>query len=324
MNRKGVLLFISVVVGIVLACAILPLGGVALLITMGEDVPDSPEPAISWNERVIEGKGINRVLVLKVEGIIGNGDIFSQEETLSQIRQATEDPLIKAVVLRIDSPGGGVVASNEIHNYLKDLRTKGKPLVVSMGSIAASGGYYIAAPADAIYANPDTLTGSLGVIITTFNYQGTLEKVGMKQIIYKSGEFKDILSPVRDATPEEQQILQGIVDQAYQNFVDVIAEGRNMPREEVLTLADGRIYSGEQALNNSLVDHMGGLREAIAKAKELANLDEALVVQYSKSPSWRAFISAQTEQQAAANDPLGLQEFAKESQTIRLEYRIAP
>jgi len=284
-KKRSVLIPLSIVVGIVLACAIFPLGGVAMLyVTMDTEQQSGPLPARVWKEQVIFGSGTSRVLVIHVTGVIGMGsdasflsDQLSHSELLSQIRQASKDPLIKAVVLRVDSPGGGVVASNEIYNALQKLRDEGKNLVVSMGTVAASGGYYISTPADSIFANPDTLTGSLGVIISSLNYEETFDKVGLRQVIYKSGEFKDILSPARDATPEEQEILQTYVDEAYYGFVDVIVEGRNLPREEVLELADGRIYSGRQAL------------EAISRAREQVS------TRLGTSPRQVVFTSGGTE-----------------------------
>lgn len=328
-KKRSIIIPLSIVVGIVLVCAIFPLGGAALLyVTMDTEQQSGPLPARTWKEQVIFGNGTNRVLVIHVTGVIGMGsdasflsDQLSHSELLSQIRQASKDPLIKAVVLRVDSPGGGVVASNEIYNALQKLRDEGKKLVVSMGTVAASGGYYIATPADSIFANPDTLTGSLGVIISSLNYEETFDKVGLRQVIYKSGEFKDILSPSRDATPEEQEILQTYVDEAYYGFVDVIVEGRSLPREEVLELADGRIYSGRQAVKLDLIDKLGGFEEAIEEAKELAGLDEALVVRYRMGGSFSDLLFNQLQQQQKPADPLGIRE-VMQPQPPKIEYRL--
>lgn len=168
MKERGWLIGLSIVIGIVLSCAILPLGGFALLLAAaGGSNTTGPLPATSWQEQVVSGSGIDRIVIIEVSGAIGlDVDLFSsqlsQGQLLGQIRQATEDPLVRAVVLRIDSPGGGVVASSELHAALKKLRAADKRLVVSMGATAASGGYYIATAAERIYANPNTFTGSLG------------------------------------------------------------------------------------------------------------------------------------------------------------------
>jgi protease-4 len=333
MKGRGVLISISIIIGLVLACAILPLGGFALLLMLGNgDTASTPMPAMTWQEQVISGGqggfvGDNdRLLVLNISGVIGAEDVglgatqLTQRELLSQIDQATQDEQVKAVVVRINSPGGGVVASREIHAALTELREAGKTLVVSMGSMAASGGYYVATPADSIYANADTFTGSLGVIITLLGYEETFDIVGLEQRIFKSGEFKDIGSPVRDITPQEEKILQDIIDQAYQGFVDVIVEGRSLPRERVVELADGRIYTGKQALDVGLVDALGNRDDAIAAAKEMAGLPgDALVVQYNTTPDLLELFSgfmANNQQR----DPLGLKTLT-EPQPPRLEYR---
>jgi protease-4 len=324
------------VAGIILACAILPLGAFALLLVAGAsaDTASGPLPERSWREQVISGSSFasegNRVLLLNVNGVIGApdagvfGNTLSHRELLSQIDQATSDEQIAAVVVRVDSPGGGVVASSELHKALVDLRESGKRVVISMGSTAASGGYYIATAGERIYANADTLTGSLGVIISLLNYGEAFENLGLRQLVFKSGEFKDIGLPTRELTPEERDILQSIVDQAYEGFVDVIVEGRNLPREQVLELADGRIYTGEQALELDLVDELGGEDQAITAAKELAALDEdALVVRYNQNLSFQDLLLSSLEQSQRPADPLGLRTLT-EPQQPRLEYRMVP
>lgn len=331
MNRKWLLVSLSIVIGIVLVCAILPLGGFAILMSAASaDVSTGPLPASPWQEQVIRGEGRNRVVVIEVSGIIGAPDdasflaaSLSHDQLLSQIRQAAKDPMIKAVVLRIESPGGGVVASSEIHATLQKVLEADKPLVVSMGSMAASGGYYIATPADMIYANPDTLTGSLGVIISALNYDEAFDKLGLDQVVYKSGEYKDILSPAREPTEEEDEILQSFVDGAYQGFVDVIVEGRDLSRERVLELADGRIYSGRQALDLELIDELGNLEQAIEGAKELAGLEQALIVRYRAVPSLRNLFAGYMAQSQRPADPLGVREILRQ-QGPRLEYRLVP
>lgn len=329
MERRNFLIPFSIIVGLLLVCVLLPLGILALSFAAGgggSGVAGSVLPTRTWQQQAISGSGTDRVLVLTIDGVIGMGaaDAFStqltQQQRLDQIRAAAADATIKAVVVRVDSPGGGVVASSEIHSELVKLRDTGKPLVISMGSTAASGGYYVATPATRIYANPDTLTGSLGVIIALLNVEEAFNKLGLEQLVFKSGEFKDIGSPTRELSQAERAILQDIVDQAYEGFVDVIAEGRGLPRDQVLAIADGRIYTGLQALELGLVDELGNLDAAIDGAKELAGLPpSALVVRYSRSPGF--FELLQGQQQPA--DPLGLRALTQ-PQWLRLEYRMVP
>ncbi len=330
MRNRNWLIALAIIVGIVLSCAILPLGGMALLLAFGSGSSSGTLPAPDWQEQIISGSGTDRIVVITVSGAIGVdagsglfSDELSHEQLLSQIRQAAGDPQVKAVVLRVESPGGGVVASNEIYQELQKLRDAEKRLVVSMGSVAASGGYYIATPGERIYANPDTLTGSLGVIISLLNVEETFDNLGLRQIVFKSGELKDIGSPTRETTPEEAAIFQAIIDEAYQGFVDVIEKGRGLPRDVVLQLADGRIYTGRQALALDLVDELGNLDTAIAGAQELAGLERALVVRYRGSPSLRDLLLLGMAQSQAASDPLGLRTLIA-PQTPRLEYRMVP
>lgn len=329
MKKKGWLIAISIIIGIVVACAVLPLGGAALLLAFGGG-GDATVPGARWQEEIISGRGANRVAIIEVSGTIGAPEDtgllsaqLTQRQLLSQIRTAAADPRVKAVVLRVDSPGGGVVASNEIYAELRKLREAGKRLVVSMGPTAASGGYYISMAAERIYANPDTLTGSLGVIVSLLNYDDAFEKLGLREFVYKSGEFKDIGSPLRDPRPEEAAIWEALVDEAYQGFVDVIAEGRKLPRDEVLRLADGRVYTGRQAQALKLVDALGNLEDAVAGAKELAGLEDALVVRYRSAGSLRDLLQANLERSLRPSDPLGLRAVAQ-PQPPRLEYRMAP
>jgi protease-4 len=321
------LIALAVVLGIIFTCTVLPLGGMALLLGLSGGGETGPLPAYSWREEIVSGEGADRITIIEVSGTIGApADPFSaqlsQNELLSQIRQAREDPLVQAVVLRINSPGGGVVASSELHDALAELSAGEKPLVVSMGSTAASGGYYIATPADKIYANADTFTGSLGVILTLTNVEEAFDTLGLRTYVYKSGALKDIGSPTREPTPEEDAVLQAVVDQAYQGFVDVIVEGRDLPREEVLRLADGRIYTGQQALELGLVDEIGNLDDAIVGARELAGLDRATVVRYTPAASLRALLGSRL-QPAPPADPLGIHRLL-DGQTPLLEYRWIP
>lgn len=324
------LIVVAIVLGIVLACAILPLGGMALLLASAGQGATATAASGAWQEQVISGRGNDRVVVITVSGVIGAGSgdgVFStglsHEQLISQIRTAAGDARVKAVVLRVDSPGGSVVASNELYAELLKLRERGKRLVISMGTTAASGGYYISMAGEQVYANPDTLTGSLGVIVSLLNYDEAFSRLGLQEYVYKSGEFKDIGSPLRPPRPEEEAIWNALVDEAYQGFVDVIVAGRGMARDDVLRIADGRVYTGRQALALGLVDELGNLEDAIEGAKALAGLDEALVVRYRSLNSLRELLQASLERSAQPADPLGLRAIAQ-PQTPRLEYRFVP
>ncbi len=220
------------------------------------------------------------VALLHIDGVIQAGDpptdVFGSTSSgaysnyiVRTLRRANDDPHIKAVVLRVNSPGGGVVASDEIYEQVKAMT---KPVVVSMGTLAASGGYYISAPADEIWANRHTLTGSIGVIIQFVNIEGFMEKYGIGATTIKSGVNKDTGSMYRTPTADEIAIWQGIVDEAYGVFVQIVADGRGLDEDTVRTLADGRVYTGQQALDLHLVDHLGNLKDATNRAGELGGL----------------------------------------------------
>ncbi|ACN15572.1 SppA [Desulforapulum autotrophicum HRM2] len=199
------------------------------------------------------------------------GVIASSKEVSQQLKDFREDPAIKAIVLRIDSPGGGVGPSQEI--YREIIKTKKiKKVIASLGSVAASGGYYAASATDAVIANPGTITGSIGVIMEYANLQKIMEKIGLTPVVIKSGEFKDMGSPVREITPKERAILQGVADEVHQQFVRDVASGRSLEQAQVEKLADGRIYTGETALDLHLVDRLGNLEDAIAWAGEMAGI----------------------------------------------------
>ncbi|PKM82292.1 MAG: signal peptide peptidase SppA, partial [Firmicutes bacterium HGW-Firmicutes-13] len=187
-------------------------------------------------------------------------------------------------------PGGSAAASQEINSEIKKLREEGKVVVVSMADVAASGGYYIAAAADKILANPGTTTGSIGVIMQVTNLEELYEKIGMEIETIKSGEQKDIGNPARPMTEEERSILQSISNDIYDQFVDAVAEGRNLSRERVLELADGRIFTGRQAFELDLIDELGDLYDAVEKAAELAGLDQIVIKEYGKLSFWDVFL----------------------------------
>ncbi|AJF06941.1 signal peptide peptidase SppA [Geoalkalibacter subterraneus] len=200
------------------------------------------------------------------------GPIVSSDKLNRDLIRFREDPSIKAIVLRVDSPGGGVGPSQEIHDEVAKT-VKEKPVVVSMASVAASGGYYIAAPASSIVANPGSITGSIGVIMEFTNIEDLLDKVGLKTNVIKSGPHKDIGSPVRPMDESDRVILQNLIQDVHNQFIDAVAEGRDMERTVAAQLADGRIYTGKQALDLGLIDRLGNLQVAVDLAAELSGVE---------------------------------------------------
>jgi protease-4 len=200
------------------------------------------------------------------------GPIMDSKDAVDEIKDYMDDSSIKAIVLRIDSPGGAVAPSQEIYSEVKKAAAK-KKVVVSMGSIAASGGYYIASAASRIVANPGTLTGSIGVIMEIPNLEGLMNKIGIKTEVIKSGKNKDIGSMFRSMKPEERQLLQGVMDDVHEQFIRAVAAGRHMKVEDVRKIADGRVFTGEQAVKVGLVDQLGTLEDATRVAAKLAGIE---------------------------------------------------
>lgn len=213
------------------------------------------------------GGGSGNVGLVRITGLITESD-----GAVEQIRKFAKDDSVRAIVLRVNSPGGGVGPSQEIHEEIRKLRGK-KVVVTSMGALAASGGYYIASASEKIFANPGTITGSIGVIMNFVNVRDLVEKIGIKGMVVKSGEYKDIGSPVRDMKPSERKLLQGVIDNVHAQFVHAVAEGRGLDREKVREIADGRIFSGEQALALGLVDALGNQQDAVEEAGRLAKIE---------------------------------------------------
>lgn len=209
----------------------------------------------------------NRIGVIEVRGLISDA-----QDTLKDIKKFRKDANVKVLLVRIDSPGGGIGPSQEIYRELR--RTiEEKPVVASMGSVAASGGYYIASATNRIVANPGTITGSIGVISYFPNLQELFEKIGFETIIIKSGRYKDLGNPGREMTQQERELLQGTIDEAHGQFVQDIAKGRNLPEEKVREIADGRIIMGETARKLGLVDELGNLEDAINVAVQLGKIE---------------------------------------------------
>jgi protease-4 len=208
-----------------------------------------------------------RVAVVELEGLIAETD-----DVVRELRQHRDNPSVRAVVIRINSPGGVVGPTQEVYDALLRLREAKKPVVASLGSVAASGGYYVAVGADQIYANPGSLTGSIGVIMQMANVDTLLKKVGVDYVVVKAGQFKDIGNFARPMTPEERRVIQALLDDVHGQFIDAVAKGRKLDRAAVVQFADGRVFSGTQALNLKMVDALGGLEDAINAAAKLANL----------------------------------------------------
>src|SRR5712692_9861616 len=265
MERKRTVWTALALLGLLLVAVI----GVSLLISMTLDS--------GW-------LGGEKVGVIRIEGVITDS-----RETIEELRRFRDNPSIKAVVLRIDSPGGGVVPSQEIHAELLKARKDGRlKVVASMGNLAASGGYYIAVATDKIVANPGTLTGSIGVIMELANVQGLLEKVGVQSVVIKSGKHKDLASPFRTMSPEERALLQDVLDDVHDQFIQAVAAGRAMKVEQVRELADGRIFTGRQARTAKLVDELGDLQDAIKLAARMGGIvGEPRVVEIRKRFSLR-------------------------------------
>jgi protease-4 len=208
-----------------------------------------------------------KVALVRIEG-----PILDSKSPVEELKEYAEDPSIKAIVLRVDSPGGAVAPSQEIYTEVKRAASE-KQVVASMGSVAASGGYYVLSPATRIIANPGTLTGSIGVIMEIPNVEGLMDKVGIKTRVIKSGRHKDIASVFREMDEEDVRILQEVLQDVHEQFISDVAASRNIPIEEVRKLADGRVYTGRRAVEIGLVDELGGLEDAIKVTARLAGIE---------------------------------------------------
>ncbi|GAB3061017.1 signal peptide peptidase SppA [Salinicoccus sesuvii] len=222
------------------------------------------------------GDANSRIAMLNVEGTImdsGDSGMFAAQGynhrlTIEALKEIISDDSIEGILLNVDSPGGGVYESAEVHKYLVEAKEAGKTIYSSMGGMAASGGYYVSAPADQIFASEETLTGSIGVIMQSINYSQLAEDFGIEFETYTSGDMKEMLGGHKDPTEEETEYVQSMVDSMYDDFVSVVSEGRGMDEAEVRDLADGRIYLGGDAVDNGLVDQIGYVEDALADLKE--------------------------------------------------------
>ena len=241
-----------------------------------------------------------RVGIIEVEGVIEDS-----RETLRQIEMMAEDDRVKAVLVRVNSPGGAVAPSQEIHKALNELRTEHeKPVVVSMSTVAASGGYYISCSADSVLALPGTLTGSIGVILQFPDLQEIFRKVGIGMETIKSGPNKDIGSPFREMSERDRELLQEMVDDVYGQFVEAVVEGRGLSEDSVRAVADGRIFSGRQALELGLIDRTGSYHDALAVAGRMCGLGDDPETTKAKKPKPSLF-DVLTETAGSFSDPAG-------------------
>ena len=266
--------------------------------------PRFEEPTPSFREVIMQrgARGSSdKIAVIMMRGLISSSLPGNVGETMVDdmrlaLQQARDDDHVRAIVLEIDSPGGEVTASDAIYNWVVKARAK-KPVVVYMDSLAASGGYYVACGGKYLMANETTITGSIGVIIQTLNYEQLFNKVGLASVVFKSGKFKDMLNGARQVTPEERELIQGFVMKTYDKFLGIVARERNLPADGLRnSVADGRILSGKDALDNKLIDGTGQIEDAYAKARELGRAPGATVVKYGPPFSlgrfFRAFGSA--------------------------------
>jgi protease-4 len=253
-------------------------------------------------EETVEGRGPDKILLTEISGFISDDTtsptltIGTSPPTVSmlvrvreELKKAEKDPRVKAIVLRINSPGGTVTASDIIYREIQAFKTRtGLPVVAVMLDVAASGGYYVALAADRIIAHPTSVTGSIGVLMVTVNAHGLLEKVGVTASTIKSGPRKDMGSPLRDLTPEERAIFQTVIDELHAQFVARVVERRGIPAATARDLADGRVYTAPQALAEQLVDRVGYMADAVEAARQAAGLETARVVVYHRPREYRA------------------------------------
>jgi protease IV len=290
---------------------------------------------LPFTEEIIqEGNEKKKIVVLDVNGVIQdttNAESlfqsagYNHQGFMKQLDYIKDDDTVKGLILKVNSPGGGVVESAEIHDKLVEIQKETKkPVYISMGSMAASGGYYISAGAKKIYASEETLTGSLGVIMQGVNYEGLADKYGVDFVTIKSGQYKDIMSPTRQMTDEERQILQNMIDNSYEGFVKVISEGRNMTTEQVKKIADGRIYDGRQAKELNLIDDFGYLEDVIAKMMEQEKLKDAKVVRYTDAIGFGSLFNLNVQKLFSGDSEMtGLMEILSRPNSPRLMYLYA-
>lgn len=288
------------VIALIIAAAIFILGSSVSFVTSSlnnsftKGFEEATKDKKDLSEQKISGSDTsNQIARIEVNGVIqdtGEPNIFSQAEynhvqIIKSLEKVKKDNTIKGLMLVVNSPGGGVYESAEIHQKINEIKKAGKKVYVTMENMAASGGYYISAPADKIYASKETLTGSLGVIMQSINYKELADKYGVKFNTIKSGPHKDIMSPTKEMDEEERKILQTFVDESYEEFVNVISEGRKMDKAQVKKIADGRIYSGSQAKQLKLIDEIGMEEDALKALKKDIKANNAQVIEFTPNDS---------------------------------------
>lgn len=256
-------------------------------------------------ETTVSGSGKDKILIIDISGIIseekrrGLAGLSDEPDMVARIKEelktAARDKHMKAIILRINSPGGTVTASDMIYHEIEQFKKKtGTNIIACIMDLGASGGYYVAVSADKIIAHPTTVTGSIGVIMLNLSVEGLLQKIGVKDTSIKTGEHKDMGSPLKTMTEEERKIFQGVMDTLYERFLTVIAENRKeLTPEKLRSLADGRIYTAQQALEHGLIDQVGYLDEAVLLAKEVTGLEKARVVIYHRPGTYKNNIYSQ-------------------------------
>lgn len=285
-----------------------------------------------FSEKVLEeGASQNKIVVLDINGVITDtSDVSSIFESpgynhrrfLRMLEKAEESPHVKGLIIRVNSPGGGVVESAEIHKRLIEIKKNtNKPIYISMGSMAASGGYYIATAADKIFASPETITGSLGVIMQGINYGEFAERLGIRFETIKSGPHKDIMSQTRPMTEKEREIIQSLIDNSYEQFVSVISEGRKLSKETVRDIADGRIYDGRQAKKLGLIDSFGYYDDVVETMKKDLNMETASVITFQEQFGFNSFFTMAARKVGEGNnDLLGLSKLLGQPNSPKLMY----
>lgn len=258
-----------------------------------------------YNENIIEaGSGKDRIAVLTLDGVIQDtgspspffAEGYNHQFFMSQLYEIYDNPSVKGVVLSVNSPGGGVVESADIYDAIRMIQEEREiPVYVSMGGMAASGGYYVAAPAEKIFVNHETITGSIGVIMQSLNYAKLAEKYGVDFNTIKTGPYKDIMSGSREMTDDERNMLQEMINDSYDRFVDIIVEGRNMSDADVRKVADGRILNGRQAIEAGLADDYGKVGDAISALQEDYDLQNATVFEYMMNDSWSSLFGVKMQ-----------------------------
>jgi protease-4 len=313
-RQSGCLVAVTVLLLFLLGASVL-----ANMVLVGRSVgamsAGSVEKPGRLSERWVAGEGEAKAVLIELSGVIldevRSDGLFGLtrrpvERIRRELEQAEKDDAVKAVIFAVDSPGGTITASDEIlHLFQRFKKNSGKKVVVRMGGVAASGGYYVSSAADVILAEPTTITGSIGVILQTFNLSKALEWMKVENLTIKSGANKDLLNPFQPVNEEHVRILQNVIDRAYDRFVHVVSEGRGIPEDEVRRLADGRIYTAQEALDRKLIDGIGYLEDAIEKARALARVEKLTVVKYSRVSGFLAALAGDPDAEARVEAPRG-------------------